>query len=84
MSGSTLSSRFGLSVQRRAHAPAPSVHIFLQSIVRQANGMLSVTPVCSSLAEMEKQIGQLKEELDEMLRQAQRAFHESPGRSAGA
>jgi len=79
-----LNSRFGLSIQRRAHSPAPSVHIFLQSIVRQANGMLSVTPVCSSLAEMEKQIEQLKEELDEMLRQARRAFHESPGRSAGA
>ena len=46
--------------------------------------MLSVTPICASLAEMEKQIEQMKEELDEMLRQAQRAFHESPGRSAGA
>jgi len=80
----SLNSRFGLSIQRRAHSTAPSVHIFLQGIVRQANGMLSVTPVCSSLAEMEKQIEQLKEELDEMLRQAQRAYHEPPGRSAGA
>ena len=52
--------------------------------MRQANGMLSVTPICASLAEMEKQIEQMKEELDEMLRQAQRAFHETPGRSAGA
>jgi hypothetical protein len=84
VSGSTLSSRFGLSVQRRAHAPTPSVHIFLQSIVRQANGMLSVTPACSSLPEMEGQIEQLKEELDEMLRQARQAFRESPGKSAGA
>jgi hypothetical protein len=41
--------------------------------------MLSVTPACSSLAEMEGQIDQLKEELDEMLRQARRAFHEGPG-----
>ena len=80
----SLNSRFGLSIQRRANSTAPSVHIFLQGIVRQANGMLSVTPICSSLAETEKQIEQLKEELDEMLRQAQRAFHESPGRSAGA
>lgn len=84
MSGSTLRSRFGLSIQRRAHSPAPSVHIFLQSIVRQANGMLSVTPACSSLPEMEGQIEQLKEELDEMLRQARQAFRESPSRSAGA
>jgi hypothetical protein len=84
VSGSTLKSRFGLSIQRRAHSPAPSIHIFLQSIVRQANGMLSVTPVCSSLAEMEGQIEQLKEELDDMLRQARRAFRESPGTSAGA
>jgi hypothetical protein len=60
------------------------VHIFLQSIVRQANGMLSVTPACSSLPEMEGQIEQLKEELDEMLRQARQAFRESPGTSAGA
>ena len=80
----SLSSRFGLSIQRRAHAPAPSAHIYLQSIVRQANGMLSVTPVCSSLAEMEGQIEQLKEELDEMLRQARQAFRESRGTSAGA
>jgi hypothetical protein len=46
--------------------------------------MLSVTPACTSLAEMEGQIEQLKEELDEMLRQARQAFRESPGRSAGA
>ena len=56
----SLNSRFGLSIQRRAHSTAPSVHIFLQSIVRQANGMLSVTPICASLAEMEKQIEQMK------------------------
>ena len=84
MSASISSSRFGLSIQRRAHSAAPSVHMFLQSIVRQANGMLSVTPACSSLAEMEEQIEQLKEELDEMLRQARLAFRESPRKAAGA
>jgi hypothetical protein len=52
--------------------------------VRHANGMLAVTPICSSLAEMEGQIEQLKEELDEMLQQTRRAFRESPGASAGA
>jgi hypothetical protein len=74
VSGSNLSSRFGLSVRRAAHDTSPSAHIFLQGIVRQANGMLSVTPLCSSLEEMEGQIEQLKDELDEMLRQARRAF----------
>jgi hypothetical protein len=84
VSASSLSSRFGLRVQFSAHSRGPSVHIFLQRIVRHANGMLSVTPVCSSLEEMEGQIEELKEELDEMLRQARRAFRESPGASAGA
>jgi hypothetical protein len=69
-----LGSRFGLSVRRVAHATAPSAHIYLQSIVRQSNGMLSVTPVCSSFEDMEGQIEQLKVELDEMLRQARQAF----------
>ena len=82
MSASPLSSRFGLSVQRRAHSDTPSVHVFLQSIVRQSNGMLSVTPVCSSLEEIEAQIEQMKQELDEMLRQARRAFHEREATSA--
>ena len=84
MSASSLNSHFGLSVQRPAHARGPSVHIFLQRIVRHANGMLSVTPVCSSLEEMEGQIEELKQELDEMLRQTRRAFREQPGASAGA
>jgi hypothetical protein len=83
VSSSSLSSRFGLSVRQAAHATGPSVHIFLQSIVRHSNGMLSVTPACSSLAELEGQIGQLKEELDEMLRLARRAFREGSG-AAGA
>lgn len=84
MSASSLNSRFGLSVQRPARAPGPSVHIFLQRIVRHANGMLSVTPVCSSLEEMEEQIEQLKQELDDVLRLTRRAFRESPSASAGA
>jgi hypothetical protein len=79
VSTSHLRSRFGLSVRQAAHAPGPSVHIFLQGIVRHSNGMLSVTPACSSLEEMEGQIQQLKEELDEMLRQARRAFRDGPG-----
>ena len=83
MSGSTLGSRFGLSVRRPAHAAA-AVHIFLQRIVRHANGMLSVTPECSSLVELEAQIEELKLELDEVLRQARRAFREVPEASTGA
>jgi hypothetical protein len=84
VTATSLSTRFGLRVHRPAHAPAPSVHIFLQSIVRHANGMLAVTPACDSLAEVEGQIEQLKEELDEMLRQARRAFRESAEPSARA
>jgi len=83
MSVSDKASRFGLNVRRPAHAVTPTVHIFLQRIVRHANGMLSVTPECSSLAEMEGQIGELKGELDELLRQARRAFREGSGQ-AGA
>lgn len=82
MSGTSLSTRFGLRVHRPAQSLGPSVHIFLQGIVRHANGMLAVTPVCDSLAAMEGQIEQLKEELDEMLRQARRAFRENAETSA--
>jgi hypothetical protein len=67
-------SRFGLNVQRSSRASAPTVHIFLQRIVRQANGMLSVTPACSSLAEIESEIEVLRENLDAVLRQARQAF----------
>jgi hypothetical protein len=84
MSTSAVNSHFGLRVQWQAHASAPSVSIFLQRLVRHANGMLSVTPACSSLQEMEAQIDELKVELDEMLRQAQHAFRERPRASAGA
>jgi hypothetical protein len=44
--------------------------------------MLSVTPDCASLAQMEEEIDQLKQELDEMLKQTRRAFRESPGAAA--
>jgi HAMP domain-containing protein len=86
VSVSSLRSRFGLSVRQRTHALAPSTHIFLQGIVRHANGMLSVTQECTSLEEMETEIEQLKAELDEMLQQARRAFRAGSnlgGRAAG-
>jgi hypothetical protein len=70
----SIRSRFGLSVRQRAHAADPSAHIFLQGIVRHSNGMLSVTPECTSLEEIEEQIEQLRQELEEMQRQARRAF----------
>ena len=68
-----IDSRFGLSV-RHARSHPTSAHIFLQRIVRHSNGMLAVTPVCSSLAEMEEHIEQMKDELDQVLRQARQAF----------
>ena len=81
MSAPSLTSRFGLRVNRPSHH-GPSVHIYLQRLVRHANGMLSVTPDCASLAEMEEEIEQLKQELDEMLKQTRRAFRENPGAAA--
>jgi hypothetical protein len=83
MSSPRLTSRFGLRVQQSSRGQSPSVHIFLQSVVRHSNGMLSVTPTCATLAEMEGQIDQLKEELDEMLRQTRQAFRRSPEAAAG-
>jgi hypothetical protein len=74
MSASNLKSRFGLRVQQSSRERAPSVHLFLQGVVRHANGMLAITPDCASLAEMEGQIADLKAELDEMLRQTRKAF----------
>lgn len=71
---STLKSRFGLDVTHGSRSHKISAHVFLQGIVRHANGMLLVTPVCSSLAEMEEQIETLKGELDDVLRQARKAF----------
>ena len=81
MSAPSLSSRFGLRVHKPSHQ-GPSVHIYLQRMVRHANGMLSVTADCATLEAMEDEIEQLKRELDEMLRQTRRAFREHPGAAA--
>ncbi len=67
-------SRFGLSVHRPSSSPQPTAHIFLQRVVRPANGMLAVTPVCSSLAEIEAEIAVLQRELENVLRQARQAY----------
>ncbi|HEU5170968.1 MAG TPA: hypothetical protein VFU46_10540 [Gemmatimonadales bacterium] len=66
--------RFGLNVWRGTPSRPTTAHVFLQRIVRHPNGMLAVTPVCSSLTEMEGQIETLKGELDDVLRQARQAF----------
>jgi hypothetical protein len=84
MSVPNLTTRFGLRVQPSSRSRGPAVHIFLQSVVRHANGMLSVTPICGSLEEMEGQIEQLKHELEEMLRQTRHAFRRSVDAAAGA
>lgn len=76
--------RFALNIQRGSRSPLPGVHIFLQRIVRQANGMLAVTPVCSSLAEIEKEIAELKGELDDILRQARQAYTVKSGSPASS
>jgi len=81
VSAPSLSSRFGLRVHKPSHQ-GPSVHIYLQRLVRHANGMLSVTADCATLEAMEDEIEQLKKELDEMLRQTRRAFREHPGAAA--
>jgi hypothetical protein len=75
-----LECRLALNVSRPGHATVPGVHIFLQRLIRHNNGMLAVTPVCSSLAEIEKEIADLKAELDAIQRQARQAF----GLKAGA
>ena len=71
---STNDCRFGLNVHRSSRSPVPTVHIFLQRIMRHANGMLAVTPVCASLAEIEGEIEGLRGELESVLRQARHAF----------
>lgn len=71
---STNDCRFGLNVHRSSRSPVPTVHIFLQRIVRHANGMLAITPVCGSLAEIEAEIEDLRGELEDVLRQARHAF----------
>jgi hypothetical protein len=71
---STTDHRFALNVHRSARSSAPTVHIFLQRVVRHANGMMSVTPLCGSLAEIEGEITRLQHELDGVLQQARQAF----------
>jgi hypothetical protein len=71
--------RFGLNVHRAARSSGPTVHIFLQRIIRHPNGMLAVTPVCSSLAEIEREIEGLQDELASVLRQARHAFEGKGG-----
>ena len=71
---STIDHRFALNVQRVARSPAPAVHVFLQRVVRHANGMLAVTPVCGTLAEIEGEIERLQDELNSVLQQARQAF----------
>jgi hypothetical protein len=70
----TADHRFALNVHRTARSSAPTVHIFLQRVVRQANGMLAVTPLCGSLAEIEGEIERLQHELNGVLQQARQAF----------
>ena len=76
--------RLALNVHRHSRSRVPSVHIFLQRMVRQANGMLSVTPVCSTLAEIEEQIQDLRQELDGILGQARQAFGSTGATAVGA
>jgi hypothetical protein len=66
--------RLALNVHRSSRSTVPTVHIFLQRVVRQANGMLAVTPVCSSLTEIEGEIEDLRNELEHVLQQAREAY----------
>jgi hypothetical protein len=81
---SSMNTRFALNVHRAGRTQEPAAHVFLQSIVRHANGMLSVTPVCTTLEELELQIEALKRELDQVLQQGRRAFTHEPGRVASS
>lgn len=66
--------RLALNVHRAMRATDPTVHIFLQRMVRQSNGMLSVTPVCTSLAQIEAEIQELQLELEGILQEARQAY----------
>jgi hypothetical protein len=74
--------RLALNVHRSSRSDHPTVHIFLQRVVRQANGMLAVTPVCSSLSEIEGEIENLRHELEHVSRQAREAY--APKRAPGS
>jgi hypothetical protein len=71
---STDNRRFALNVHRTAGSSGPTVHIFVQRIIRQPNGMLAVTPVCSSLEEIEGEVEELRSDLENILRQARDAY----------
>ena len=76
--------RMALNVHKSSRSPLPTVHIFLQRVVRQANGMLSVTPICSTLAEIEQEIEELRVELDTIQRQARQAYTAKDTNGKGA
>jgi hypothetical protein len=71
---STDNCRLALNVHRSARGSAPTVHIFLQRLVRQANGMLGLTPLCSSHEEIEEEIEALQGDLETILRQARETY----------
>jgi hypothetical protein len=66
--------RLALNVHKSSRSTFPTVHIFLQRIIRQENGMLAVTPVCSTLDEIEAEIEGLQTELATILTQARQAY----------
>lgn len=68
------SRRLALNVHRSSRSTFPSVHIFVQRMIRQDNGMLAVTPVCSSLAEIEAEVEGLQGELQHILAEARQAY----------
>ncbi len=67
------SDRFGLSV-RQSKKGGPSVNIYLQSLFRHQSGMIFVAPECSSMVELRAQVTMLKEGLDGILREGEKAF----------
>jgi hypothetical protein len=71
---STNDRRLALNVHRAMRKTEPSVHIFLQRMVRHSNGMLSVTPVCTSLAQIEEEIRDLQAELESIRLEARQAY----------
>jgi hypothetical protein len=71
---STDDRRLALNVHRAIRKTDPSVHIFLQRMVRQSNGMLSVTPVCTSLGQIEEEIRDLQAELESIRLEARQAY----------
>jgi hypothetical protein len=81
---STDNRRMALNVHKGSRSPLPTVHIFLQRLVRQANGMLAVTPVCSTLAEIEQEIAVLRDELDSIQREARHAYTAKVAPAVGA